>query len=976
MKHFLKSVFLVLLGILITINLSVINPLYSHTVIDHQESSLNVIDLIQKGKIYYDHGQFFEAIEVLQEAQINLREETLNQAQVLSWIALAQYQLGNMEESNNSINKSLELINNLTDINPQIQAQVYNTQAQLKYLQGNLTEALTIWEKAETFYSQANDLTGIIGSQINQTEVMQRLGYYHLTEKVLEKVTRNLAQQSDSILKIKGLLNIANLLEVTGKIESSQTILKRILCLVSTNKETETNLKCSELSELNYEQNVTFEGINTIFQSLNNTQILAKEESKIWLSLGNSQMSVFKELKNKDELLAKESSKEAIISYQNAQTLTTNNLIKAQAINYQLHLLIDYENFELMTELLTEIKALLPEINTKRDGIYAQIYLAENLMKLLEKETNQNLINSLKNDVVSLLETAIEKANLLKDIPTKSYGLGILGKWYEKEENWEQAEALTYASLSEAQQTNQFILVYQWQWQMARILHKKSANNLITDITDLDEDRSFSYYKMAFNTLKNLRKTFIISNANHQLSFREKIEPFYREYVNLLVSNQFPSQEHLEIARQAIEYLQVEEVKNHLKEDCLYVTEENQNIEENNDPKATFLNPKTAIIYPIILPEKLAIIDSIPNNNYQKCQRQQTENQDLKCYPRDYHLYLTKVTQIEVENTYQEIKRYLNPRSPQELLLESSQKLYNMMIKPLENDLINNQIKTLVFVLDGVLRNLPMSALYDGEKYLIEKYNIALVPGLKLLKSKSLSLIPENPNILIGGLSQARQGFTSLPSVENEIKEISQIGIETTSKTIIKNEDFTEEKLTKLIKESPFSMIHLATHGQFSSEAENTFILTWDQKLNLQQLQNSLAQRKVIKPIELLILSACQTASGDKNAALGLAGLAVRLGVQSTVATLWSVNDQSTSELMIKFYQELIEMQRNKVEALQKIDALITQGLSNEELANINFNQTLSQAEVLTNAQRFLLQQTQYKHPYYWSPFVLIGNWN
>jgi len=250
------------------------------------------------------------------------------------------------------------------------------------------------------------------------------------------------------------------------------------------------------------------------------------------------------------------------------------------------------------------------------------------------------------------------------------------------------------------------------------------------------------------------------------------------------------------------------------------------------------------------------------------------------------------------------------------------------------------------------------------------------VPGLKLLKSKSLSLIPENPNILIGGLSQARQGFTSLPSVENEIQEISKIGIETTSKTIIKNEDFTEEKLTKLIKESPFSMIHLATHGQFSSEAENTFILTWDQKLNLQQLQNSLAQRKVIKPIELLILSACQTASGDKNAALGLAGLAVRLGVQSTVATLWSVNDKSTSELMIKFYQELIEMQLNRVETLQKIEALIAQGLSNEELANLKFNQTLSQAEVLTNAQRFLLQQTQYKHPYYWSPFVLIGNWN
>jgi CHAT domain-containing protein len=111
----------------------------------------------------------------------------------------------------------------------------------------------------------------------------------------------------------------------------------------------------------------------------------------------------------------------------------------------------------------------------------------------------------------------------------------------------------------------------------------------------------------------------------------------------------------------------------------------------------------------------------------------------------------------------------------------------------------------------------------------------------------------------------------------------------------------------------------------------------------LSQLITDREQRDGI-PLELLVLSACQTAYGDKRAALGLAGLAVRSGARSTVATLWSVNDRSTAELMTQFYQ--------------------------------NLTQTNSQrAESLRQAQLSLLAQKQYEHPYYWAPFILVGNW-
>ena len=141
-------------------------------------------------------------------------------------------------------------------------------------------------------------------------------------------------------------------------------------------------------------------------------------------------------------------------------------------------------------------------------------------------------------------------------------------------------------------------------------------------------------------------------------------------------------------------------------------------------------------------------------------------------------------------------------------------------------------------------------------------------------------------------------------------------------------------------------MVHLATHGQFSSKLSDTFLLTWDDRLTIEGLRNLLKSRSESSatPIELLVLSACQTAEGDQRATLGLAGLAVRSGARSTLATLWSVNDNSTADLMTEFYRSLTQ-------------------------------QNMSKAESLRQAQLKLLKNPDFQHPFYWSPFILIGNW-
>jgi CHAT domain-containing protein len=272
--------------------------------------------------------------------------------------------------------------------------------------------------------------------------------------------------------------------------------------------------------------------------------------------------------------------------------------------------------------------------------------------------------------------------------------------------------------------------------------------------------------------------------------------------------------------------------------------------------------------------------------------------------------------------------------------LRLSQTVYDWLIRPVEAQLAERGIETLVFVLDGVLRNVPMAALHDGQQYLVEKYSVALAPGLQLLEPQLLKQLQLRS--LTGGLSEERQGFSALPAV---VQEVEQIKTKIPSEVLL-NQAFTRDALEKRIQTLPVAVVHLATHGQFSSKPEDTFLLTWDGRLNVNTLSQILKTREQnnSQPIELLVLSACQTATGDKRAALGLAGLAVRSGVRSTIATLWSVNDRSTAEAIVEFYRYLIQSDGNRAEALRQ-------------------------------AQLSLLKQKKYQHPYYWAPFVLLGNW-
>jgi CHAT domain-containing protein/tetratricopeptide (TPR) repeat protein len=620
-----------------------------------------------------------------------------------------------------------------------------------------------------------------------------------------------------------------------------------------------------------------------IAKALSNTQAI----SDILLSLGNTAH-------------AQQDTQAAIEFYRQAANTATSPITRINAQTNQLRLLLETEQLNAVGALLPQIQTQIGELPPGRTAIYAQINFAESLLKV----KSQNLPTTLK-DVAQILATAVQQAKSLGDQRTESYALGVLGGLYEQTKQWSDAQNLTEQALFMAQATDALDIAYRWQWQLGRLLRARG-----------DIIGAIAAYDQAVNTLQSLRYDLVAINPEVQFDFRDQVEPVYRQLVELLLQPQGgsqTSQENLRKARETIESLQLAELDNFFREACLDTVSQIDQVIEQKDQTA-------AAIYPIILSDRLEVILKLPQ--------------------KPVLHYTTTIAQSQVESTLDALRKNLIEPDTLVEAKSLSQQVYNWLIKSAATQLAKSQVKTLVFVLDGSLRNIPMAALYDGKQYLIEKYGIVLTPGLQLINPKPLQ--EEKLQAIAAGLSQPRQGFSALPNVKLELEEIRA---EIPSNILLNNE-FTSTALQNSINSLPFPVVHLATHGQFSSKAEETFIVAWDKRIYVNELDNLVRNREQNRPdaVELLVLSACETADGDNRAALGIAGVAVRAGARSTIASLWNLNDESASQLMSKFYQEL-------------------------------GNKALTKAEALRRAQLALLQNPKYQRPMFWAPYVLLGNW-
>jgi CHAT domain-containing protein len=301
---------------------------------------------------------------------------------------------------------------------------------------------------------------------------------------------------------------------------------------------------------------------------------------------------------------------------------------------------------------------------------------------------------------------------------------------------------------------------------------------------------------------------------------------------------------------------------------------------------------------------------------------------------------------------------------------KSSQELYNVLIKPIEAELQANKIDVLVFSMDSGLRLLPVAALYDGQQFLVEKYAMGIVPSFGLTDTRYVS--PDQASILAMGASEFKEQ-AALPTMPIELK------------TIVSNprrgESFLNQQFTipnfvaQNSRETPFSIIHLGTHAEFKAgDLSDSYIQFYDEQLKipqLQQLSDQLGWNTDDTPIELMVLSACETALGDKDAELGFAGLAVQAGVKSALASLWYVSDLGTLAMMGEFYDQL-DSTLNKAEALRQTQIAMLRGNVKIDSKQVK----LSNGKDLALPADFPEGTLSLNHPYFWSAFTMIGNWN
>ena len=809
-------------------------------------------NLLQQGKNFYDRTQYNDAVEVLQQAVSAFEADG---DKLGTAIALSNLSLAYQQLGQwQQAERAISAsLNLLPTASPKLDSESAQILAQTLNIRGRL--------------------------QLKQGQTQAALNTWQQTTALYR-------QLEDEAGIIRSQINQAQAMNSLGMYFPAEKILTETVRLLE--NQPDSALEATVLRSLGniYRETGDFNRSRQVLEQSLAVATNSTDTGDILLSLGNTARL------QGDRQTALNYYREAV-----SNATSPSTVVRAQLNQLSLS---EKANPQAAIRLASQIESQLKSLPPTHTTIYAQINLAENLQRL--RRDNIDVFSESK--LVQILTEARQQAQKLNDTPAISYALGNLAQVYAQSGQLQRAIDSTQQALYRGQAVNDLNLTYRWQWQLGR-LQKEVGNTT----------EAIAAYTEAVNNLQDLRSNLVAFDPKVQFDFRERVEPVYRELVDLLLRSQ-PSQADLILARQIIESLQLVELENFFRQACLEPKVEIDNLVERDN--------STAVIYPIVLADRLEII--------------------VKSSQSQLLHFTTSVSRDELETTTATLREDLLDVTKTATVKQRSQQLYSWLIEPLETALIQNQIDTLVFVLDGSLRNIPMSVLYDGKKqqYLIEQYATAVAPGLQLVKSRSLS--PTNLNVLTGGISQSRiiagRDFSSLANVKQELQQIQTTVAK--SKQLI-NREFTKANLETQLDLTNFSTVHLATHGKFSSNPEQTFILTWDRLLKTQDLANLMRQYNLNEDsaIELLVLSACETAIGDPLAALGLAGIAVRAGVRSTLASLWFADDRYSSEIMSSFYQELSQG-ATKAKALQK-----------------------AQIAVFKNEKR----------PYFWSSFILLGNW-
>jgi CHAT domain-containing protein len=929
--------------------------------------------LLQQGIDRYQQELFAKAATIWQEAYVQFQEQDdrLGEALTQNYLSLAYQHLDQWSEAEIAINISLNILKELSSLDSEpnyleVYGKALNTQGEFYWSKSNFPEALKSWQASETFYASAGNLNGVVLTQMNQALSLQTLGLHRQAsqafildrqaEEILKKTYRALQQNEleiDRSVQASAFLSLGNNLRKLGFLVDQTAQNSSAVSQLPQAFRGEAEIRASVpffLDHSNPLETAADEAqVPSALKVLQKGLRMAQNtnlEGALWLELGNTQSTIAESmlatLQDDLQYCQESCTQAALNSYQRASARTTSPLLQLQAQVNQVYLLIQSQQFSALPNLFPTIWQLIEQLapTPSRQTLYAQLNFAHSLACLHQLTQNDSsclsrvrrekqeikLVSISLQDlptwetIAQLITTTASQAQMLEDPVTIAYALGELGKLYELDGRLEDSRILTIQALQELESRTATIAVsdalYRWQWQLGRILGKQGQ-----------WDNAVDAYCSTVQTLRGIRGDLLTIDSDLQFSFEDQIEPVYYQLINLLVKTDKtcdPTLDSLTQITAMIQELQRAELENFLR--C-----QAPNLISIDQIPVT----PSAIIYPIVLDDRIELITQLFPDHSRSTAQYSHHRVDLKTNEDGVNEFQIVLNQLRI--------RLSDPTISKNLILTLAEQLYTWLIDPIKTELPPDG--TLVFVLNSTLQNIPFSVLYDGDHYLLEKYSIVVTPGSQL--PNPVPFQGQTANALMAGISKEAPSFQMaqlppLQSIDRELKEVQGV----MEGNLLENENFTIQALAKQVNIHPRTIVHLATHGQFSSNPNQTFIYAWDQSISAQSLGHILQQptQNHAQPIELLVLSACETAKDDRRAALGIAGTALRSEIHSVIASLWQVNDGSTAQLMEQFYR------------------VLTQG-------------KISKAEALRQAQLALMKTYRYNSPHFWSPFILVGNW-
>lgn len=503
----------------------------------------------------------------------------------------------------------------------------------------------------------------------------------------------------------------------------------------------------------------------------------------------------------------------------------------------------------------------------------------------------------------TVLREAAQLSREIGDARSLSYALGNLGRLYQREQRLAEALYLTRLAEQAAEDAGAPEALFRWHWQSGQVLWAQG-----------EAEAALQSYRRAVAILEDSRQETLAQYGAAPVRFRQVVAPVYEDLVDALLQRAAQLGEEdvgvplLLEARATVEQFRAAELRDYFRDECVI------DLEAKNT-RLEAVAKKVAVVYPIVLPERLELLVSLPGG--------------LK-------RYTVPIESATLWSTVRRFRETVEMRDAEVRVRGAGRMLYEWLVQPFAQEL--DDVDTLVFVPGGALRTAPLAALYDGEDYLVRRFRVVVTPGLALTDPRPLKR--EGAQFVMAGLSVPVQDFPALPAVPRELEAVQQLY----GGRILLDREFTSDRLKQSLAR-PVTVLHIASHAQFTGEDQSSFLLTYDGRLSMADLDRYLGVTRFRdQPLELLVLSACDTANGNERAALGLVGVGIKAGARSAMGSLWAIDDKAAAELVMAFYRGLKAPGVSKAEALQA-------------------------------AQWEMLGDRRYGHPYYWSAYVLVNNW-